>query len=125
LLRIDFSPLDPDFFFITDRTASSKIYLRPSLVRALHSRYWHLSSPYITVLAVSFVIGADLGSFAFLLADYLRSILLPTKILTAEGTTVCISGYHCIEEELTFLRALVKDEGSTTEKAMRKTSVPG
>ena len=44
----------------------------------------------MTPFAVSLAIGADFGSFAFLLADYLKSILLPTNILTAEGTTFWI-----------------------------------
>ena len=61
-----------------------------------------MSSPSITLLAVSLAMGADLGSLAFLLADYLRSILLPTNTLTAEGTTVCISGYHCMRGVLLF-----------------------
>lgn len=78
----------PDFLRITARTDSSNTYLNPSLVRALHSMYGHLSYPSMTLLAVSLAIGADLGSLAFLLADYLRSILLPTNTLTAEGTTV-------------------------------------
>ena len=89
-----FSFLPPTFRFRTARTASSNTSFSPSRVNALHSKYWHLSSLSMTVRAVSRAMGADLGSFAFLLAESLKSILLPTKILTAVGTTFWISGNH-------------------------------
>lgn len=87
---IVFSGLPPDFFWITALTDSSKISFKPYRVKALHSRYLHLSSFSITFLAVSFVMGADLGSLAFLVACSLRSILLPTNTLTAPGTAASI-----------------------------------
>jgi len=69
--------------------------------------------------------GADFGSFADLFALYLKSILFPTNTLTADGTTSCISGYHFIRIFLLFFFAFVKEDGSITENAIKKTSVPG
>jgi hypothetical protein len=97
-----FSFFEPALRLITVRTDSSKTSLRPSRVRALHSKYWHFSSPSMTVLAVSLVMGAVFGSLEFLVYDYRKSILFPTKILAAPGTTCWISGYHCVREVVLF-----------------------
>lgn len=96
------SLLLPPFFWMTALTDYSKTSFRPSRVSALHSIYLHFNSFSITDLAVSLVIGADLGSLAALVADSLRSILFPTKIFIAEGTTFSISGYHWIIQTLPF-----------------------
>lgn len=91
-LQFDPSSFDRDFSFLTPFfrstafTDSSKTSLRPSRVRAEHSRYIHLSYDSMRVLAVSLAMGASFGSVVVLERDSLRSILLPTKILTAPGT---------------------------------------
>jgi hypothetical protein len=56
----------------------------------------------MTNFAVSLAMGADFGSFADLVAASLKSILLPTKILIADGTTFSISGYHYMDRKIPF-----------------------
>lgn len=111
-----FPPLT--FFFNTARTASSKISLRPYWVRALHSRYLHFIYSSIIFLAVYLTIGAFLGSEVYFWYFYLKSILLPTKILTAEGTIYWISGYHWkIEIKKYFFSCIDKRSGIDDRKS--------
>ena len=118
-------PRPPAFFRRTARTASSSTSFKPSRVSAEHSRYLHLSSSSKTFRAVSLMMGAFLGSLQDLVYCYRRSILLPTNIFTADGTTCSISVYHCgINQKSTFF-AFLKEEGSITENAIINTSVPG
>ncbi len=79
---------DPPFFWITARTDYSNTYFSPYRVKALHYKYLHLSSPSMTLFAVSLVMGAFFGLLAFLAAESLKSILLPTNTLMAEGTAL-------------------------------------
>lgn len=84
------------FFCRTIRMASSKTVFRPSCVSALHYMYLHLNSSSMTFLAVSFIMGASLGSFFIMANSSRRSILLPTKIFGTFPTFSCSSGYHFI-----------------------------
>lgn len=114
------------FFFKTAFTASSKISFKPSCVRALHSKYLQPISSSIILRAVYFTIGAFLGSVVSRWYFYLKSILFPTNILTADGTISSISGYHLmLSKRSTFFLALTNEEGSMTENAMMNTSQLG
>lgn len=95
--------------------ASSKTFLRPYWVRALHSRYLALCSSSIICRATSLRMGAFLGSFSFSRYSSRKSILFPTKIFIESLDTCYNSGSH-------FLRAFTKESGSITEKMIRKTS---
>jgi hypothetical protein len=55
----------------------------------------------------------------------LKSTLFPTKILGTFPTFSVNYGYHFISQNNTFCRALTNEEGSTTEKTIRKTSQCG
>lgn len=67
-----FEPLldgfDPLFLRRTALTAYSNTSFKPYLVSALHYKYLHFSSFSKTAFAVSLVMGADFGSFAFFVA---------------------------------------------------------
>lgn len=66
--------------------------------------------------------GAVLGSLHFFWYSSRRSILLPTKILGADGTHSSSYGNHYIEHTDTFFLAFKKEGGSMTEKHIIKTS---
>lgn len=82
--------------FRTVLIASSKTSLRPCCVKALHSMYLHWNSSSIIFLAVYFWMGASLGSFLISWYSYLKSTLLPTKILGTFPTFSVNYGYHWI-----------------------------
>lgn len=90
------------FFWRTVLIASSNTPFNPSCVSALHSMYLHLNSSSITFRAVSFIMGASLGSFFITAYSSLKSILFPTKILGTLPTFSCSSGYHLVWAEVLF-----------------------
>lgn len=69
--------------------ASSKTSFNPSCVRALHSRYFELSSSSMIFLATSFLMNVFGSSCSFL-----KSILLPTNNLLEPFANSSSSGNH-------------------------------
>jgi hypothetical protein len=88
--------------FKTILIASSKMFLSPHWVNALHSIYLHWNYSSIIFCAVYFIIGACFGSFLINRYSSRKSILLPTKILGTLPTFSWSYGYHFINYFIPF-----------------------
>ena len=102
--------------------ASLNTSFTPTCVRWLHYMYLHLNYSSIILRAASLLMGASTESLFCNASISLQSVLFPTNSLGMSLTMLYSSGYHYISCLVTLYRALLNEDGLTTEKTIKNTS---